>query len=104
LAQIDYNLFYKNRVSDFRVNNEDIGLANNVTSQMLLSKGVSATLTSNTSGNPSFTNYRGFRNLRLKTNSSARNIGDPDSEYNDLDGSRNDAGASGGPTPNINLN
>jgi parallel beta-helix repeat protein len=104
LAQIDYNLFYKNRVSDFRVNNEDIGFANNVTSEKLVSNGVLATLISNVSGNPNFVNYTGFKNLRLKTTSLARNIGDPNSEYNDFDGTRNDVGASGGPIPNVNLN
>ena len=38
-----------------------------------------------------------FMNFRLQSSSPARNAGDPDSAFNDRNGSRNDIGSSGGP-------
>lgn len=37
------------------------------------------------------------QNFRLSSNSPCLNTGDPDPKYNDVDGSRNDMGAYGGP-------
>lgn len=48
------------------------------------------------SANPQFVDA-GDANFHLKASSPCRNAGDPAAKYNDLDGSRNDMGADGGP-------
>jgi Tol biopolymer transport system component len=50
----------------------------------------------NISAGPGFLNSNAG-DFRLRSDSPAKNAGDPNPEYNDLDGSRNDMGAYGGP-------
>jgi len=52
----------------------------------------------NIDGNPRFQNKR-RSNFNLKKKSRAINTGSPEEEFNDLDGTRNDTGFTGGPTP-----
>lgn len=96
-AQIDYNLFYKNRLGDINVDGENLGSISELTSALLLEKSVTADLIENKNGNPNFIKLNLLANLRLGENSSAIDIGDPDELFNDIvDNSRNDAGATGG--------
>jgi hypothetical protein len=96
-AQIDYNLFYKNRLGDINVDGENLGSISELSSALLLEKSVTADLLENKNGDPDFIKLSSLSNLRLGENSSAIDIGDPDELYNDIvDNSRNDAGATGG--------
>jgi hypothetical protein len=96
-AQIDYNLFYKNRLGDINIDGENLGSISELTSALLLEKSVTADLIENKHGNPNFIKLNSLANLRLGENSSAIDIGDPDELFDDIvDNSRNDAGATGG--------
>jgi hypothetical protein len=54
--------------------------------------------TGNISLDPQFAD-EGTQNYHILSTSPARNAGSPDPQYNDVDGSRNDMGAYGGPDP-----
>jgi parallel beta-helix repeat protein len=101
--QVDHNLFYKNRLSDFTVDGEDLGKVDAVTEETLVGQGVNVTLAENLSADPEFVQIKALKNLRLDENSSAINAGDPDSLFNDLDDTRNDIGATGGLFTNPDL-
>jgi len=91
-ATIQHNLFASNRrgalLADSGVNYSRITVA-----QRLLGE---ARIAGNADGSPRFERRRDG-DYRLKPRSRAMDLGDPDLAYADRDGSRNDAGYTGGP-------
>lgn len=102
-SSFDHNLFFSNRLSDIALDGEDLGKIDAQTTASLLEKGINVDLLDNVKGDPMFLQLKSLANLRLGDSSSARDIGDPDFLYDDWDGTRNDAGATGGLFVNPNL-
>jgi len=95
-TNIRNNIFYSNASSSSTMGiiNDYSGGAELEYNCFHANSGDALTGTGNLNSNPDFINERDYR---LDTSSPCINTGDPDSSYNDLDGSRNDMGAYGGP-------
>lgn len=93
-ANIEYNLFHRNRKSAILIQGEDFDRIVEAQAELNLES-----LANNLDGNPKFRN-RKRPNVRLRNSSPARDAGDPNNP--DIDESQNDIGVEGGPFPHPN--
>jgi len=99
-SQVHYNLFHRNAKSAFLYLGEDFRRIRRA--QRFFE---SPMMTGNTDGNPKFARRRLAKvvsavdpaDFLLRSNSRAIGAGDPDPAFNNLDGTRNTAGHTGGP-------
>lgn len=94
-AFIQYNVFWRNRVSAILTRGRDFRSIR-AAERILDAPG----LASNSDRSPSFVNLdprRGPIDLRFRSSSRIHDIGNPDPTYDDVDGTRNDPGHTGGP-------
>lgn len=95
--QLDYNLFFANKIADLREDSKNTKSIVNFDSDNF-------DALNNISIHPQFVQLKGLGNLGLKATSGAIDKGNPDPLYNDLfDNSPNDIGATGGLFPNPDL-
>ena len=84
---IQYNLFFRNEIAAILADGTDFKKITKAQNRV-------TTLAGNVDGNPRF---RKIRQGTLKRRSKAKNRGNPETQYNDLNDSRNDIGLTGGP-------
>ena len=87
-----YNLFFRNEISAFLANGTDYDNITDAEAAMDLSS-----FSNNIDDNPRFRRRQATRTGRLRRNSPGRNSGNPDAQFNDRNGTRNDIGFTGGP-------